>query len=159
MYNTFSYDMIAHSPQIFLSFLLGNLAVIFFIYWGVNSQLLKSLKPILAGIQALPESENDIHLKESGLLSEVSASINRACELIRSQNYQLEKKENARANWIAGVSHDIRTPLSMVMAMPRRLRKMPPSLKMPARSGRYLPSESSHERPDQRSEPVFQAGI
>ena len=57
MYNTFSYDMIAHSPQIFLSFLLGNLAVIFFIYWGVNSQLLKSLKPILAGIQALPESE------------------------------------------------------------------------------------------------------
>ena len=119
--------MIAHSPQIFLSFLLGNLAVIFFIYWGVNSQLLKSLKPILAGIQALPESENDIHLKESGLLSEVSASINRACELIRSQNYQLEKKENARANWIAGVSHDIRTPLSMVMAMPRRLRKMPPS--------------------------------
>ncbi len=28
---------------------------------------------------------------------------------------QLRKKETARANWIAGVSHDIRTPLSMVM--------------------------------------------
>ena len=115
MYNTFSYDMIAHSPQIFLAFLLGNLAVVFFIYWGVNTQLLKSLKPILAGIQALPNSENDVYLKESGLLSEVSASINRTSELIRSQNYQLKKKENARANWIAGVSHDIRTPLSMVM--------------------------------------------
>ncbi|MFQ7550137.1 MAG: histidine kinase dimerization/phospho-acceptor domain-containing protein [Blautia marasmi] len=25
------------------------------------------------------------------------------------------KKETARANWIAGVSHDIRTPLSMVL--------------------------------------------
>ena len=27
----------------------------------------------------------------------------------------MRKKETARANWIAGVSHDIRTPLSMVM--------------------------------------------
>lgn len=125
MYNTFSYDMIAHSPQIFLTFLLCNLAVIFFIYWGANIQLLKSLKPILTGIQALPESENDIHLKETGLLSEVSASINRACELIRSQNYQLQKKENARANWIAGVSHDIRTPLSMVMGYAETLAEDP----------------------------------
>ena len=119
MYNTFSYDMIAHSPQIFLTFLLCNLAIIFFI------QLLKSLKPILTGIQALPESENDIHLKETGLLSEVSASINRAYELIRSQHYQLQKKENARANWIAGVSHDIRTPLSMVMGYAETLAEDP----------------------------------
>ena len=125
MYNTFSYDMIAHSPQIFLTFLLCNLAIIFFIYWGVNIQLLKSLKPILTGIQALPESENDIHLKETGLLSEVSASINRAYELIRSQHYQLQKKENARANWIAGVSHDIRTPLSMVMGYAETLAEDP----------------------------------
>ena len=41
MYNTFSYDMIAHSPQIFLSFLLGNLAVIFFIYWGVEQPVIE----------------------------------------------------------------------------------------------------------------------
>lgn len=27
----------------------------------------------------------------------------------------MQKKETARANWISGVSHDIRTPLSMVM--------------------------------------------
>ncbi len=31
------------------------------------------------------------------------------------QSRQLRKRETARANWIAGVSHDIRTPLSMVM--------------------------------------------
>ena len=91
----------------------------------MNIQLFKSLKPILSGIQALPESENDIHLKETGLLSEVSASINRAYELIRSQHYQLQKKENARANWIAGVSHDIRTPLSMVMGYAETLAEDP----------------------------------
>ena len=31
------------------------------------------------------------------------------------QAEQLRKKETARANWIAGVSHDVRTPLSMIM--------------------------------------------
>ena len=31
------------------------------------------------------------------------------------QAKQLRKKETARANWIAGVSHDVRTPLSMIM--------------------------------------------
>lgn len=42
-------------------------------------------------------------------------SINKTSELLQSQSYRFRKKETARANWIAGISHDIRTPLSMVM--------------------------------------------
>lgn len=42
-------------------------------------------------------------------------NINQTSQILQSQERELEKRETARANWIAGVSHDIRTPLSMVM--------------------------------------------
>lgn len=63
-----------------------------------------------------------MQIKESGLLSEISANINRTSDILQSQKYQLRKKETARANWIAGVSHDIRTPLSMVMGYAGQLK-------------------------------------
>ena len=37
------------------------------------------------------------------------------------QDRELKKKESARANWISGVSHDIRTPLSMIMGYAGRI--------------------------------------
>ena len=57
----------------------------------------------------------EVYIPEKGLMSQLAASINRVSEKLKTQNYALRKKETARANWIAGVSHDIRTPLSMVM--------------------------------------------
>ena len=87
---------------------------------AANTKLLKSIKPITDGIQALHTGQ-PVVLKEKGVLSEISANINRTSEVLQSQNYQLKKKETARANWIAGVSHDIRTPLSMVMGYASQL--------------------------------------
>lgn len=114
MWNTFDYDMIAHLPQNSLLLLCFNLVFIFLIYMVVVSGFLRSVKPIIAGVEALPEGR-DVYVKEKGLLSSLAASLNRASEKLRMQEYRLRKKETARANWIAGVSHDIRTPLSMVM--------------------------------------------
>ncbi|MCQ4637316.1 HAMP domain-containing histidine kinase [Anaerovorax odorimutans] len=114
MWNTFDYNTIAKLPQHVLVFIICNLAAIFLIYMIASSGIFRSVKPILCGIEALPQGE-DIYLKEKGLLSDLAASINRVSEKLSAQNRQLRKKETARANWIAGVSHDIRTPLSMVM--------------------------------------------
>ena len=88
--------------------------MIFIIYVIANSKLLKSVKPIVSGIQALSANE-EVHLREKGLLSELAVNINKTSDILQTQSRQLRKKETARANWIAGVSHDIRTPLSMVM--------------------------------------------
>ena len=54
-------------------------------------------------------------VKEQGILSELAKKINRTSGILQEQKRDLQKKETARANWISGVSHDIRTPLSMVM--------------------------------------------
>ena len=41
---------------------------------------------------------------------------------MQNQREQLRNKDTARANWIAGVSHDIRTPLSMIMGYASQLK-------------------------------------
>ena len=55
-----------------------------------------------------------INLSVSGELSEIADSINKASNIISRQN-------TARANWISGVSHDIRTPLTMIMGYADRI--------------------------------------
>ncbi|MDE6626956.1 MAG: HAMP domain-containing histidine kinase [Lachnospiraceae bacterium] len=114
MYPSWDYDFIANLPKTLLSMLGCNISLIFLIYVITNTKMLKSVRPIAEGIEALPNGEA-VWIKEKGILSEIAVKINQTSGILQSQNYQLKKKETARANWIAGVSHDIRTPLSMVM--------------------------------------------
>lgn len=114
MWASWDYNLIANLPKTVLSVLAINVTLIFMIYVIANSKLLKSVKPIVNGIQSLPTKEI-VYIREKGLLSELAESINKTSEILQSQSRQIRKKETARANWIAGVSHDIRTPLSMVM--------------------------------------------
>ena len=120
MWPSWDYQFIANLPKTVLVVLTLNILIIFLIYITANTKLLKSVKPIADGIQTLSTGQ-PVVLKEKGLLSEISANINQTSEVLQSQNYQLKKKETARANWIAGVSHDIRTPLSMVMGYASQL--------------------------------------
>lgn len=108
------YDFIANLPKNAIIVLSINAALIFLIYAVANSKLLCSIKPITNGIQDL-SSGTPVHIKESGILSELAENINKTSEILQKQAECLRKKETARANWIAGVSHDVRTPLSMVM--------------------------------------------
>lgn len=114
MYPTFSLSMIKNLPRTILMFLGANLAMVILIYIICTSGVLRSVKPIVQGIEGLPEGE-DVYVKEKGLLADLAAALNRVSERLRLQEYELKRKEQARADWISGVSHDIRTPLSMVM--------------------------------------------
>lgn len=111
---TWDYKLIANSPLIALLIFIVNMVLIFIIYAIINSKLLRSAKLIAAGIQDLSLG-TPVHIKKAGLLSELADNINKTSVTLQEQQNQLQKKDTARANWIAGVSHDIRTPLSMVM--------------------------------------------
>lgn len=114
MWPTFDYQLVAKIPQLILLFAAVNFFVIILIYFISTSGVLKSIKPIVGGIQDLPEGK-EVYIKEKGMLSDLAAALNSVSEKLRRQERELKKKETARANWISGVSHDIRTPLSMVM--------------------------------------------
>lgn len=114
MWPTWDYDLIANAPWIILKILLVNIVFLLIFYVAANSGLLRSVNPLVKGIQTLPTGE-PVYVKEKGVLFELAASVNHTSEVLQIQQRQLRRKETARANWIAGVSHDIRTPLSMVM--------------------------------------------
>lgn len=120
MYPSWDYQMIESAPMTVLMVFGGNILLVLLIYIGANSGLLRSVRPIVEGIRKLPEGE-PVSLKEKGILSELAFHLNKTSEMLQSQKYQLRKKDAARANWIAGVSHDIRTPLSMVMGYAAQL--------------------------------------
>ena len=114
MYPSWDYELIKNAPYTVLIVVGVNAFLIFLIYMIANTKLLKSVKPITKGIEALPSGE-PVYVKEKGLLSGLAAKINQTSDILQRQKRNLQRKETARANWISGVSHDIRTPLSMVM--------------------------------------------
>ena len=118
---TWNYRLIQNVPNFFLIFLLSNIFFVFLIYIFSNSKLLKSVNPIIKGIQDLPK-DKPVKIDEKGVLSELAKSINKTSEILQNQREQLRNKDTARANWIAGVSHDIRTPLSMIMGYASQLK-------------------------------------
>ena len=121
---SWDYHFIASLPKNVLSAFCMNIILMFLIYAITNSRLLRSIKPITNGIQDLSHG-TPVQLSEKGILSELAANINQTSSILQKQAEQLRKKETARANWIAGVSHDIRTPLSMVMGYAGQLENTP----------------------------------
>lgn len=111
---SWDYHFIANLPKNTMIILAVNIVLIFLIYAAVDSTLLRSIRPLTNGIQNLSDG-SPVRMKEKGVFSEIAEKINKTSEILQMQAEQLRKKETARANWIAGVSHDIRTPLSMIM--------------------------------------------
>lgn len=114
LWPSWDYQFISHFPQTLLVVLLCNVLLIFVIYIWTTGKLSRSVNPIVQGIRDLA-ARKQVQLKEKGVLSELAMNINQTSQILQSQESRLKKREAARVNWIAGVSHDIRTPLSMVM--------------------------------------------
>lgn len=120
LYPAWDYDMIKYAVPFAAGMIVVNIGIVIFIYLFTDMKLLKSAGSIVEGIENLAKGRA-VHIPRKGLLSDIAGSLNQASEILQSKNRELRKKETARANWIAGVSHDIRTPLSMIMGYAGRL--------------------------------------
>ncbi|MDO4555276.1 MAG: HAMP domain-containing sensor histidine kinase [Lachnospiraceae bacterium] len=105
--NYFSAKAVQKIPVFFIVMALFDFALMFCAYFLSKRKILKSTEPIIASIHTLSEGK-PAALSTNDELSEVADSINKASHILSRQN-------EARANWISGVSHDIRTPLSMII--------------------------------------------
>ena len=103
--------------RIFPLFVTGILAIdillLFLVYYFSKRNISKNTEPIMTSIQGLSAGK-PAALSIKGELSEIADSVNQASQVLSRQN-------QARANWISGVSHDIRTPLSMIMGYAGRI--------------------------------------
>uniref|UniRef100_UPI00262220E2 sensor histidine kinase n=2 Tax=uncultured Oscillibacter sp. TaxID=876091 RepID=UPI00262220E2 len=103
--------------RVFPLFITGILAIdivlLFLVYYLSKRKISKNTEPIMASIKTLSTGK-PVDLSVQGELSEIADSVNQASQVLSRQN-------QARANWISGVSHDIRTPLSMIMGYAQRI--------------------------------------
>lgn len=110
----FPISWISSLPMRIVILFLGNIALALILSIVIGSKLFKSVKPLIAGIHSL-SNEEPTFVKPKGIFSDLAKSINQTSEMLQEKNTVLDARDEARANWIEGVSHDIRTPLSMVL--------------------------------------------
>lgn len=86
---------------------LTNIIVVILLIWKDTRHIEKAVTPILRGIETV-SSGQPVSLPEKGELAEINRQLNKAGAFIA-------KKDTARADWISGISHDVRTPLSVIL--------------------------------------------
>ena len=74
----------------------------------------RSLRSVAVGIERLSRQEA-IRLPEKGMTELLARQLNQTSRILEQQKKHLQKRDDARTTWISGVSHDIRTPLSLIM--------------------------------------------
>ncbi len=104
-----------------LLILNGLAAILLALLFGMR--FFRSLRPLAMGIEEM--AEQPVELSTRGLLGDLAAAINKTSTRLIKQEAALNQRDNARATWIAGVSHDIRTPLSLVMGYASQLEDDP----------------------------------
>ena len=95
----------------------GNILLVVVLFIHSARRVEKAMGPILNAIRSLADGR-PVPLPEEGELAEINASLNRAAAY-------MTRKDNTRAEWIRGVSHDIRTPLSVMLGYASELEDSP----------------------------------
>lgn len=111
--NYYSLRSVKTFPFFVMGILTADFAILFLIYYYSKRKILKNAEPIITSIATLGKGK-PASLSMRGELSGIADSVNKASAILSRQN-------QARANWISGVSHDIRTPLSMIMGYAERI--------------------------------------
>ena len=84
-----------------------NILVVILLFWNNTKKIEKQIVPIIHGIDDISKG-NGVELPNEGELANINQQLNLASQYIR-------KKDKTRAEWINGISHDVRTPLSLIM--------------------------------------------
>ena len=113
-------------PTAVLLLALG-LAVCLLVSWRGARQL----RTVAAGLDALAEGQ-PVDLPVDGFTGELAAKLNQTSAHLQKQNAIIARRDNARTQWIAGVSHDVRTPLALMLGWAEQLER-DASLPDPAR--------------------------
>ncbi|MBS4462737.1 HAMP domain-containing histidine kinase [Aerococcaceae bacterium zg-B36] len=106
--NYFELNRIQIFPIIIVSIILANILFCLFIYLYSITFLNRNINPIINAILKLPHGVNT-QVKSVQELNKLTLAIN-------SANQKLRENEVFKENWISGIAHDIKTPLSVIVS-------------------------------------------
>lgn len=105
-----------YQKYIVISVLLGVLIVVILgvyllnTYWAFN-RLQNSAIKISAG-----NLETDIFIPKGGLLHELACALDKMSKRLKLQINEMQKLEDFRSEFIANVSHEVKTPLTGILS-------------------------------------------
>ncbi|WIK98743.1 HAMP domain-containing sensor histidine kinase (plasmid) [Bacillus bombysepticus] len=94
--------------------LLFNVGITLLISIVIGTRLIRGIRPLVSGVHNLAREEV-VQLDSKGIFGDLAQSINSASTKLQKKTDALKARDEARSNWIAGISHDIRTPLSIIL--------------------------------------------
>ncbi len=119
-----SVQTLQNTPFMALALIAANLCLVLVFAVLAGYRLYCALRPVAWGLDRLAGQER-ITLPERGIAADLAARLNQVSRILEQQRQSLEQRDTARTEWISGVSHDIRTPLSMVMGYADQLENDP----------------------------------
>ncbi|MFR8548917.1 MAG: sensor histidine kinase [Lachnospiraceae bacterium] len=111
---------IRNVPLYLKVFLAVNAGVIVIFVLCFGWRFYQSMRPVAQGIEQLSRKQ-PLQLREKGVTAELAAKLNDTSRVLEEQSRMLARRDEARTEWISGVSHDIRTPLSLIVGYADRL--------------------------------------
>lgn len=113
----FDFDTFLRVPGYILLILLIDLMLFFLLYFISQRKVVRYVDPALEALNNLAQGRaTQTHFE--GPLRAIGNRINRVSDT-------LLRKENARKSWVAGVSHDVRTPLAVIMGRAEQIEHDP----------------------------------
>ena len=104
-------------PLVLLLLVLG-LAVCLLVSWRGARQL----QTVADGLDALADGRT-VQLSTAGFAGALAEKLNQTSTHLQLQNEMLARRDDARTQWIAGVSHDVRTPLALILGWAEQLER------------------------------------
>ena len=92
------------------------LAACLLLSWGFA----RALRSVGRGVESLSRGR-PVAVPERGITAELAQKLNETGRLLSRQQAEIARRDSARTSWISGVSHDIRTPLSVIVVSAERI--------------------------------------
>lgn len=109
-------DIVHGIPLVILGMLL--LVLIFCLWIGWRGT--KRLRIVAEGLDALADGQT-VQLPTDGFTGELAQKLNQTSSHLQKRNEMLVRRDDTRTQWIAGVSHDVRTPLALILGWGEQL--------------------------------------
>ncbi len=109
-------------PVYVKALVIVNLVIIVLFIFCFGFRFYQSMKPMAEGIEKLSAGKA-AEIPENGSMGELAKKMNFVSKKLEEQKKTLAKRDEARTEWIAGVSHDIRTPLSLIVGYSDKLER------------------------------------
>lgn len=94
---------------------------LFFCLW-LGWRGTKRLETVAAGLDALADGQT-VQLPTDGFTGELAEKLNQTSSHLQKKNEMLVRRDDTRTQWIAGVSHDVRTPLALILGWAEQLKQ------------------------------------